>query len=208
MTHHAGSTLAILAAVALLACGSSSASGSSSAHPTGGDQEPSAPVLTARAPRRITAEQLARSLEVATGQSWQQFEARAATLGRPDYLHTLSEGEQFSVAFVRFAEEGARATCAAAVSAERDLHEPAERPILGAVRLEAPDPALRRANLRRLVLRFLGTPVTSDDDSRLSGLLPLLDAPIAGRLGAAEVEGLRWIAVCVSLATRLDFLSY
>ena len=164
--------------------------------------------LTTRAPRRLSADQLARSLEVATGQPWIQFEAHADTLGRPDYLHTLTEGEQISVAFLRFAEDGARATCSAAVAAERELSDPAQRPILGAVALDQPDPAARRVNLRRLVLRFLGLSITSDDDPRLATLLPLLESPIAGRQGRAPMEALRWTAVCVALATRLDFLTY
>ena len=187
-----------------LSVGCGAAPATATTAPTSGDEV----AVTARTPRRLTADQLARSLEVATGQPWLQFEPHADTLGRPDYLHTLTQGDQISVAFLRFAEDGARATCSAAVAAERDLTDPAQRPILGAVALDQPDPIVRHANLRRLVLRFLGIAVTSDDDPRLATLTPLLDAPIAGRQGRAPMEALRWTAVCVALATRLDFLTY
>jgi hypothetical protein len=186
-----------------VACGGSTTPATAT---TSGDEAP-APVV-GRFARRVTADQLERSLETATGQRWPAFEQRADTLGRPDYLQTLTEGEQLSVAFLRFAEDGARATCQAAVNAERDLTDPAQRPILGNVDLQAPDPAVRHANLRRLVLRFLGHVATGDDDPIVAAFAPLLDSPIAGRQGRAPMEALRWYAVCVALATNLDFVTY
>ena len=200
------SRVALLALV-LGACGGSART--TAAETSGGEtQDASEAPSVPRFARRLTADQLERSLETATGQRWPAFEQRADTLGRPDYLQTLTEGEQLSVAFLRFAEDGARATCQAAVNTERDLTDPAERPILGAIDLQAPDPAARHANLRRLVLRFLGHEAASDDDPIVAAFLPLLDEPIAGRQGRAPMEALRWYAVCVALATHLDFLTY
>lgn len=198
-----------LAAALSLACGGSAPETATTlpSHASDAIEASDAPSV-GRFARRLTADELERSLETATGQRWAQFEARADTLGRPDYLRTLTDGEQLSVAFLRFAEDGARATCQAAVNVERDLTDPAQRPILGSVDMQAPDPALRRANLRRLVLRFLGHAAASEDDPILAAFVPILEAPIAGRQGRAPMEALRWYAVCVALATNLEFLTY
>lgn len=158
--------------------------------------------------RRLTADELAASLQVTTGVAWTDYASHAATLGRPDQLHTLVEGEQISLAFMRFAEDGARATCHSAVRAERNLTDPAMRPVLGAVVLATPDPAVRTANLRRLLLRFHGTDVTSDADPRLAPYQNILDTTLGGHAAAADVELARWETVCVALATHLDFLTY
>ena len=180
------------------------------------DRDPRGPsdLPPARAPERLTAAQIHASLRVATGQSWADFEDAAATLGQPDYSQTTEEGRQMSVAFETLVGEAARETCAAAITADRALPATDEaRAILRGVDLEAPDAALRRANLRRLILRFHGHEVVADDDPRVTPWLELLDAPIepsdvGARATAADVEALRWQAVCVGLATHPDFLTY
>lgn len=183
---------------------------------TGVDRDPTGPseLDPARAPQRLSAQQLHASLIVATGQRWAGFEDAAATLGRPDFTQTTEEGRQISVAFETLIGEGARATCRAAVAADRALPvESEERAILRGVDLDGPDASARRANLRRLILRFHGHEVVADDDPRASPWLELLDAPIdpadVGRTAsAADVEALRWEALCVGLATHPDFLTY
>lgn len=164
--------------------------------------------------RRLTAEQFAASLEVATGRAWSSFEQHAATLGRPDFVQSTEQGEQFSAVFLRIVDEAAREVCADAVRADRSAEVPANRPILGSMQLGTASESERRANLRRLLLRFHGHDVTRDDDPRLAPWLELLDAPIEpsdlGDEGATaqDVEALRWQAVCVGLVTHLDFLTY
>ncbi len=158
--------------------------------------------------RRLTADQLGASLLVATGQPWSRFESRAATLGRPDYYQTLTEGEQLSPAFLRFADEGARESCGAAIDLEITLTRAADRPILGGLDMAAPDMALRRANLRRLMLRFHGFDLTDDADPRLAPFLAILETTLPGSPPPAELEASRWETVCVALATHLDFLTY
>jgi len=180
------------------------------------ETEPTAPadLPASRRIHRMTADQLAASLEIATGQPWTDFEANAATPGRAAFTQVTEEGEQISVAFERLFHAAAREGCHAAVTAEREEAFEGERAILGAISIEAPSTEDRDANLRRLLLRFHGHEITSDADSRLAPWRELLDAPIAPAdleiEGAteADVEALRWEAVCIGLATHVDFLTY
>jgi hypothetical protein len=217
--------LLVLAALALLA---PACNGSADGGPTGPrdpdtlpddvvvDRDPIGTVddSAARRVRRLTAEQWNASLTVATGQTWSDWDENADALGRPDFTMTTDEGEQMSVVFEQLVGDASRETCRAAVRADRMLTAGEERAILGAVDLDAPDDAARLANLRRLLLRFHGHEVTSDDDARLTPWRPLLEAPIdpADLDGAAstdaDVEALRWEAVCIGLATHPDFLTY
>jgi len=180
------------------------------------ETEPTAPaeLPASRRIHRMTADQLAASLEIATGQPWTDFEANAATLGRADFTQVTEEGEQISVAFERLFQAAAREGCHAAVAAERDEDFDGERAILGAVSLEAPALEDRDANLRRLLLRFHGHEITSDADARLAPWRELLDAPIAP--ADLEIEGATQAdreappreAVRLGLATHVDFLTY
>ncbi len=158
--------------------------------------------------RRLTADQLHASLRVTTGQEWASFDTYAASLGQADDLRILEEGEAISVPFVRFAEDGARATCGAAVAAERAMPPGPGRAILGDVALDAPDDAVRARNLERLVLRFHGQVVSDPADPRLAAWQPVLDAPGDAGMSAADAEADRWEAICIGLATHSDFLTY
>ncbi|AKF10985.1 hypothetical protein [Sandaracinus amylolyticus] len=180
------------------------------------DRDPTGPaeLPPARAPERLSAQQIHASLQVATGQTWAGFEDAAATLGRPDYTQTTEEGRQMSVAFETLVGDAARATCRAAITADRALEVDDEaRAILRGIDVDAPDADARRANLRRLILRFHGHEVIADDDPRVTPWLELLDAPIeptdvSRTATAADVEAVRWEALCVGLATHPDFLTY
>jgi hypothetical protein len=179
------------------------------------EREPIGPIgsAPARRVRRMTAEQWNASLSVATGQVWEGWEESAAALGRPDFTMTTEEGEQMSVVFEQLSLEAARATCNGAVTADRAATS-GERPILGTLDLAEVDPAARLANLRRLLMRFHGHDVASDEDARMTPWRSILEAPIApGDLdGEAdsidEVESMRWEAICIGLATHPDFLTY
>lgn len=162
---------------------------------------------------RLTADQLAESLFVTTGQRWTLYEANAALLGRPDYVQTTDDDRQLSVAVERLMGDAARATCAAAITADARLPVASEdRAILRGIDVASPDPDARLTNLRRLVLRFHGHRIRSNDDPRLTPWRELLDAPITpgdvSARTAAEVETLRWRGLCVGLATHPDFLTY
>ena len=144
----------------------------------------------ARSVARLSADQLYRALEVATGQRWAQFDKYAATLGKPDFAEVTEEGSAFSVTFDKFAHDAARDTCRAALDA--DLGAAADATILS-------EPVL---------LRFLAIEVEADDE-RLEPWMHLLMAPPPeGEELSDELMAERWWAVCVGLATHPDFLSY
>jgi len=162
----------------------------------------------ARRVRRLTADQIARSLEVATGQTWGDYERFAGALGKPDLAEVTDEGLSVSVAFAKLVEDGARATCDAAV--EADVDRPAtERVILhhagpGDASFES-----HVENLRYLLLRFWAVEVTEPTDERLVPWLGLLSAPRRDGEELTNADRIaRWKAVCVGLATHPDFLTY
>lgn len=162
----------------------------------------------ARRVRRLTADQIARSLEVATGQTWRDYDRFAGALGKPDLAEVTDEGLSVSVAFAKLVEDGARATCDAAVNADVD-RPAAERVIL---RHAGPDDASFEShveNLRYLLLRFWAVEVTEPTDERLVPWLGLLSAPRRDGEELTNADRLaRWKAVCVGLATHPDFLTY
>ena len=166
----------------------------------------------ARSVARLSADQLYRALEVATGQRWAQFDKYAATLGKPDFAEVTEEGSAFSVTFDKFAHDAARNTCRAALDA--DLGAAADATILSEpvlLRFAGPEdrlPTRYAANLRYLLLRFLAIEVEADDE-RLEPWMHLLMAPPPeGEELSDELMAERWWAVCVGLATHPDFLSY
>jgi len=79
--------------------------------------------------RRLTADQFFASLEVATGQEWDDEEQFAATLGRPDFAEVTVEGREMSVGFAKLAGDAARQTCRRAVEQDRDTADKVLRDI-------------------------------------------------------------------------------
>lgn len=162
----------------------------------------------ARRVRRLTADQIARSLEVATGERWRDYDRFAGALGKPDLAEVTDEGLSVSVAFAKLVEDGARATCDAAVNADVD-RPVAERVILRHAGPADDDLALQVENLQYLLLRFWSVEVTDADDDRLAPWLGLLSAPRTDGEPLTNANRLaRWKAVCVGLATHPDFLTY
>jgi hypothetical protein len=162
--------------------------------------------------RRLTADQFFASLNVATGQRWDDEEQFAATLGRPDFAEVTAEGREMSVGFAKLAGDAARQTCRRAVEQDRETADQALRVILRRIEtMEQLDPfdANVAENLRYLALRFHGVHITDDADRRLQPWFMVLqdglDATDDGRF--AETED-RWIAVCTGLALHPDFLTY
>ena len=162
--------------------------------------------------RRLTADQFFASLEIATGQRWDDQEEFAATLGRPDFAEVTVEGREMSVGFAKLAGDAARETCRRAVEQDRNTADAAARTILRRIGItEQLDPfdANVGDNLRYLVLRFHGVYATDDADRRLQPWFTLLQDGLSatdeGRFAEAED---RWIAVCTGLALHPDFLTY
>lgn len=162
--------------------------------------------------RRLTADQFFASLNVATGQRWDDEEQFAATLGRPDFAEVTVEGREMSVGFAKLAGDAARETCRRAVEQDRGTADQASRVILRRVSsVDQLDPfdANVGENLRYLVLRFHGVYAIDDDDRRLQPWFTVLQ----DGLNATDEERFteaqdRWIAVCTGLALHPDFLTY
>ena len=157
--------------------------------------------------RRLTADQFYRSLVTVTGQEWSSYERYADALGRPDLAEVTDEGRDLSVTFAKLVDDASRATCRAAVLADREV--PAgEGTILRHVSASDRAPAALATNLRYLFLRFLSVELTSDDDPRLEPWMAVLTTPPAeGEFTDRAMED-RWQAVCVGLVTHPDFLTY
>ncbi len=168
------------------------------------------PIGTAENPlgrrvRRLTADQFHRSLQVATGQSWNDFERFAASLGRPDYAEVTEQGREVSMTFAKFVDDAARDTCRRAIDADRASGAPGV--ILQGALVGDREPAVLEENLRYLFLRFLGQALPPGDPS-LEPFMRILTLRDSDRdLSDNEMRD-RWWAVCVGLATHTDFLTY
>jgi hypothetical protein len=160
----------------------------------------------------LTADQFFTSLEVATGQRWDDEAQFAATLGRPDFGEVTVEGREMSVGFAKLAGDAARQTCRRAVQRDRDVADPASRVILREIddvgTLDPFDPQ-SGDNLRYLTLRFLGVHVVDETDRRLDPWFRVLREGLSDTDDSRFAEGEdRWAAVCTGLALHPDFLTY
>jgi len=183
--------------LALAACGTDAGS-----QPPGRD--PAGPTDTApgRRIRRLSADQFARSLQVATGQTWTRYAQYAGALGKADWSQITEEGTDIGVTFDKLVDDAARETCKKAVTA------PGQAIMRFAALADRPGVAddKLRANLKYLLLRFLGEDVSADDDPRLTPWLGVLTGGTPPTTDA--LMGQRWEAVCIGLATHPDFLTY
>lgn len=153
--------------------------------------------------RRMTADQYVRSLTVATGQSWPLYDEYAAALGKADFAEITSNDRSLSVTFDKFIHDAAQYSCRTAV--EDDVTSGGTA-ILREVGVEDTDEAALRRNLQYLMLRFLAVSLPTDDP-RLDPWLGLLTAASDSEITDA-VRQERWSAVCVGLATHVDFVTY
>ncbi len=182
-----------------------------------GSVDPRSPVNPEEVPetkriRRLTADQFFASLEVATGQRWDDENQFAATLGRPDFAEVTVEGREMSVGFAKLASDAAHQTCRRAVNEDRDGADPSSRIILRRVtNTEQLDPFGEDVvdNLKYLLLRFHGVYATEDDDRRLDPWLKILREGLTETDEARFDEGRdRWIGVCIGMVLHPDFLTY
>jgi hypothetical protein len=189
-------SIAVAASVALGACGNDST------QPPDRDPEGPTDVAPARRIKRLTADQFARSLQVATGQTWSRYAQFAGALGKADWSQITEEGTDLGVTFAKLVTDAARETCGRAVSA------PGQAILRYATSGDRPGAADAKivANLKYLLLRFLGEDVTADDDPRLAPWLAVLRGGTPPATDAAMNQ--RWVAVCIGLATHPDFLTY
>jgi len=164
-----------------------------------------------RSPRRLTVNQLARSIEVAVGRPWTSLEGGlATTLGRADYALVNQESTEPNLVFAKFLEDGAREVCMAQALAEKSLAAPEARVLsrtiagpLGDLR-KLSDEQVREL-LGYLSIRFWGSPLQGDELTRWAGFFTKAAAR-AETLTNGRDQALA--AVCIALMTDSRFLTY
>ena len=210
--------LALLAPMVLIGCGGPAeepvAPPSASTETLGTvDAEPEAR-LDGRSVRRMDIDQLAASVERATGGiRWTEqrdgktvdlFEELAPTLGKPDYLQSTDEDLTPSLLFQKFLDDAAISVCGELM--EREAASPASPVFLVSVQPtdtfdSAPDAV--EENLRAALLRFHGRKLKAGD--------PQLEPWTWLFRSATEASGdplTGWNTVCIGLLTHPDFYSY
>ena len=178
--------------------------------PVGLSPEDESPLFI-RSRRRMNLEQLQAQIAHATGgRSWtvngkEQFEELAATLGRPDYISTLTEDLSAGPVFQKFLGDAARSICTDMADEEPSM--PLEERVL-MVEASADDtlqgaPEEVEANLARLMLRFHGlavehgAPVLSKYRWLFQSVVHTTGSPAQG-----------WRLVCIALMSHPAFYSY
>ncbi|MFT7625309.1 MAG: hypothetical protein ACI9WU_004500, partial [Myxococcota bacterium] len=133
---------------------------------------------------------------------WEQL---AATLGRPDYIISVTEDLGAGPVFQKFLGDAARDVCTKLANSELDT-EPADRVLMKHASptdtlLSAPDAV--EANLRMLLLRYHGVKAEAGaaDLVRWRWLFESVS-----HVTKLPVEG--WRAVCIGLIEHPDFYSY
>lgn len=162
-----------------------------------------------RAPRRITVEQLRRSIEIAVGRPWTGLASVADSLGEADYALIVSDSAEPNVVFAKFLEDGARTVCraqgqadiAAATAAERVLARELPDSLSNLNNLT--DEQLRQ-NLVYLSTRFWGWPLQGEDLDSWTQLFRQL----ATRAQAVNRRDQALTAVCIALIMDPRFSTY
>jgi hypothetical protein len=176
---------------------------------------PSALPVTERSARRVTVDQLRRSLPALFGgESW-TYETQASnrgpaetyelltvlsrTLGEADFIEVTTPNIEPSPLFQKFMSDLAAQLCAKGLA--RDANG-------GAVedKLIVPYPQDTDANLRFLRLKFHGIYIAEDADTETDGLAGLrsLYNDIEADTGAEDA----WLGVCIAMVTAPEFLAY
>ncbi|QRN95991.1 hypothetical protein JRI60_44350 [Archangium violaceum] len=163
-----------------------------------------------RSPRRVTVNQLARSIEVAVGRPWAGLEGLATSLGRPDYALINQESTEPNLVFAKFLEDGAREVCMTQAAAEVKLTDPAQRVLsrtlpTGAVAdLRKLSDTQVRDLLGYLSTRFWGAPLQGEELTRWVGFF----TQAATRAETIQKRDQALAAVCIALMTDSRFLTY
>jgi len=162
-----------------------------------------------RAPRRLTVDQLDRSITTAVGRPWTGLAQVAATLGKPDYAMTVTEGTDPNLVFAKFLEDGARAVCVAQAQADLAQTTAANRILANALpdnltNLTTLTQAQIKANLTYLSLRFWGEPLQGAELDQWATLFTQL----AARAQAVGKRDQALSATCIALITDPRFMSY
>lgn len=190
------------------------------------DHPPLDAPITSAGNRRLSVEQLRRSLPVVFGNdengspiTWKigtkiGLDDNSDTLGEADYINTTEDNLEPSPLYVKFVDDAARDVCnrrltadlAASDSSERVLYAKVETTDTSATAGSAID-----ANIRHLGLRFWGVKL-ADDPSSTAGMHQLFDKAVesaaAGKTPTEANVKEGWRAVCVALVTAPEFHIY
>ncbi len=162
-----------------------------------------------RSPRRITVNQLGRSIEVAVGRPWTQLEGRATSMGRADYALVNVESTEPNLVFAKFLEDGAREVCLTQANDEVRAVVPRvltrTLPGTGAVGnlRNLTDPQVREL-LVYLSTRFWGAPLEGEELTRWAGFF----TKAAVRAETINQRHQAVAAVCIAMMTDSRFLTY
>jgi len=162
-----------------------------------------------RAPRRLTVDQLDRSITTAVGRRWTGIDAVAATLGKPDYAMSVTEAIDPTLVFAKFLEDGAREVCVAQAQADIAATTAANRILANGLpdninNLTTLTPAQIKANLTYLSLRFWGEPLQGAELDAWAALFTQL----AARAQSINKRDQAFSATCIALITDPRFMSY
>lgn len=162
-----------------------------------------------RSPRRLTADQLGRSIEVAVGRPWTQLRDLAPSLGKPDYASSTSEATEPNLVFAKFLEDGAREVCLAQAAAEIRLTDPGQRVLSRAIPGAVGDltrltPAQVNALLEELSLRFWGAPLEGAELARWADFFTRAAAIAESKRKRDQA----FAALCMALLTDERFFTY
>lgn len=162
-----------------------------------------------RSPRRITVNQLGRSIEVAVGRPWSQLDTLAASMGRADYALVNIESTEANLVFAKFLEDGAREVCMNQATAELKLTSPADRVLTRTIPGALGDlRKLSDAQVRELLVylstRFWGSPLEGEELTRWVGFF----TQAAARAETISKRDQALAVVCIGLMTDSRFLTY
>jgi hypothetical protein len=166
--------------------------------------------------RRVSVEQLQRSIPIVTGGLiWEEdfgdgtmdmLELLKPTLGAPDYLIVTEEILEPSLIVAKFMLDAAQRICPRWIMGDKEASME-ERTLVFSADWHSLDPEDIQTNLRRLQLRFYGRHVPSTDESANEALFQLFNDATKGASGETAAER-GWLAVCIAMFTSPDFILY
>ncbi|CAN0566460.1 unnamed protein product, partial [Laminaria digitata] len=166
---------------------------------------PGAPESSARQSRRLTVDQLRRSIPALFGgitwtvparpQPVAGFDALASTLGEPDYIQATTNNLDPSPLFAKFMDDMAASVCRQALDRDATGESPA---------LVLQHPSNPQENLRFLRLKLHGIHVAPDSMEGLEDLYGLYTETLA----TAEDPAQAWWAVCIAMLTAPEMMAY
>lgn len=132
-----------------------------------------------------------------------------ATLGRPDWREVTAEPAEPTSLYLKFMDDMGREVCGRMIDADQATADAEARRLIRFAALDDADDAdAIRANLRYLMLRFLGERVDDADAEATADLEALFDAGVATAAAGSSPALAGWTTVCVALFTSPAFHLY